>query len=97
MSHPIDHAWFVSARADPLLDDGIRQQRVYPSTPPAGRGPLHHDSLPHRICVYLGGNLGRERRYIDEAQALGRQTAAPVVLLSFVARFRRTFRRLVVE
>ena len=75
MPHPIDHAWFVSARADPLLDDGIRQQRVYPSTPPAGRGPLHHDSLPHRICVYLGGNLGRERRYIDEAQALGRQMA----------------------
>ena len=75
MSHPIDHAWFVSARADPLLDDGIRRQRVYPSTPPAGRGPLQHDSVPNRICVYLGGNLGRERRYIDEAQALGRQMA----------------------
>ena len=56
MSHPIDHAWFVSARADPLLDDGIRRQRVYPSIPPAGRGPLHHDSMPNRICVYLGGN-----------------------------------------
>ena len=75
MSQPIDHAWFVSARADPLLDDGIRRQRVYPSIPPAGQGPLHHDSMPKRICVYLGGNLGRERRYVDEAQALGRQMA----------------------
>ena len=29
-----------------------------------------------RICVYLGGNLGREQRYIDEAQTLGRLMAA---------------------
>ncbi|MCY4635589.1 MAG: TIGR00730 family Rossman fold protein [Acidobacteria bacterium] len=28
------------------------------------------------ICVYLGGNLGREQRYIDEADALGRMMAA---------------------
>ena len=27
------------------------------------------------ICVYLGGNLGREQRYIDEADALGRLMA----------------------
>lgn len=29
-----------------------------------------------RICVYLGGNLGREQRYIDEARTLGRLMAA---------------------
>ena len=34
--------------------------------PPSGRS----------ICVYLGGNLGREQRYIDEAGALGRLMAA---------------------
>ena len=28
------------------------------------------------ICVYLGGNLGREQRYVDEADALGRMMAA---------------------
>ena len=28
------------------------------------------------ICVYLGGNLGGEQRYIDEADALGRLMAA---------------------
>ena len=28
------------------------------------------------ICVYLGGNLGREQRYVDEADALGRLMAA---------------------
>ena len=28
------------------------------------------------ICVYLGGNLGREQRYLDEADALGRLMAA---------------------
>lgn len=28
------------------------------------------------ICVYLGGNIGREQRYIDEADALGRLMAA---------------------
>lgn len=28
------------------------------------------------VCVYLGGNLGREQRYIDEADALGRLMAA---------------------
>ena len=75
MSYPIDHAWFVSARADASLDESIRRQRAVPIAPPAGRGLLHHDSMPNRICVYLGGNLGRERRYVDEAQALGRQMA----------------------
>ena len=29
MSHPIDHAWFVSARADPLLDDGSRLTELH--------------------------------------------------------------------
>ena len=28
------------------------------------------------VCVYLGGNRGREQRYIDEADALGREMAA---------------------
>ena len=28
------------------------------------------------VCVYLGGNLGREQRYVDEADALGRLMAA---------------------
>ena len=28
------------------------------------------------VCVYLGGNLGREQRYIDEAGALGRLMAS---------------------
>ena len=28
------------------------------------------------VCVYLGGNLGREQRYIDEADALGRLMAS---------------------
>ena len=28
-----------------------------------------------RICVYLGGNLGREQRYIQEAETLGRLMA----------------------
>ncbi len=28
------------------------------------------------ICVYLGGNLGRQQRYIDEAETLGRLMAA---------------------
>lgn len=36
------------------------------SGPPTGK----------HICVYLGGNLGREQRYIDEADALGRLMAA---------------------
>ena len=75
MSHPIDHAWFVAARADVLLDDDVRRQRAVPIAPPAGRGPRRRDAAPNRICVYLGGNLGRERRYVDEAQALGRQMA----------------------
>ena len=29
-----------------------------------------------RICVYLGGNLGREQHYIDEAETLGRLLVA---------------------
>ncbi len=37
-----------------------------PAGPPSGTN----------ICVYLGGNLGREQRYIDEADALGRLMAA---------------------
>lgn len=36
-----------------------------------------------RICVYLGGNLGREQRYIDEAQTLGRMMAADGVGLVY--------------
>ena len=28
------------------------------------------------VCVYLGGNRGREQRYVDEADALGRLMAA---------------------
>lgn len=36
-----------------------------------------------RICVYLGGNLGREQRYIDEAQTLGRLMAADGVGLVY--------------
>ena len=38
------------------------QDRPEVKGPPSGRS----------ICVYLGGNLGREQRYIDEADALGR-------------------------
>ena len=37
-----------------------------PAGPPSGKN----------ICVYLGGNLGREQRYLDEADALGRLMAA---------------------
>ena len=37
-----------------------------PARPPSGK----------HVCVYLGGNLGREQRYIDEADALGRRMAA---------------------
>ena len=42
------------------------EDRGAPAEPPAGK----------HICVYLGGNLGREQRYIDEADALGRLMAA---------------------
>ena len=42
------------------------KDRGAPAEPPAGK----------HICVYLGGNLGREQRYIDEADALGRLMAA---------------------
>ena len=37
-----------------------------PVGPPSGK----------HVCVYLGGNLGRQQRYIDEATALGRLMAA---------------------
>ena len=37
--------------------------------------PEGPDEAKH-ICVYLGGNLGREQRYIDEAITLGRLMAA---------------------
>ena len=44
----------------------------------AGENPAERDGPPSgkNICVYLGGNLGREQRYIDEAEALGRLMAA---------------------
>ena len=44
----------------------------------AGENPAEPDGPPSgkNICVYLGGNLGREQRYIDEADALGRLMAA---------------------
>ena len=44
----------------------------------AGENPAEPDGPPSgkNICVYLGGNLGREQRYIDEAEALGRLMAA---------------------
>ncbi|MCE2515466.1 MAG: TIGR00730 family Rossman fold protein [Acidobacteria bacterium] len=38
-----------------------------------GAGGLGADAK--RICVYLGGNRGREQRYIDEARTLGRLMA----------------------
>ena len=42
------------------------ESRAEPEGPPSGKN----------ICVYLGGNLGREQRYIAEADALGRLMAA---------------------
>ena len=30
----------------------------------------------HHVCVYLGGNMGHEQRYVEEADALGRLMAA---------------------
>ena len=44
----------------------------------AGENPAEPDGPPSgkNICVYLGGNPGREQRYIDEAEALGRLMAA---------------------
>ncbi len=41
-------------------------ENVDASGPPTGR----------QVLVYLGGNLGREQRFIDEADALGRMMAA---------------------
>ena len=49
------------------------EDRGAPAEPPAGK----------HICVYLGGNLGREQRYIDEADALGRLMAAEGVGLVY--------------
>lgn len=43
---------------------GVRQTEQ--GGPPTGK----------HVCVYLGGNLGREQHYIDEADALGRLMAA---------------------
>ena len=40
------------------------------------RGAPAESAARKHICVYLGGNLGREQRYIDEADALGRLMAA---------------------
>ncbi len=40
--------------------------------PAAPTGP----ASGRHICVYLGGNLGREERYIDETKTLGRLMAA---------------------
>ena len=40
------------------------------------RGAAAESAARKHICVYLGGNLGREQRYIDEADALGRLMAA---------------------
>ncbi len=45
------------------LDAGENRPGV--AGPPTGKS----------VCVYLGGNLGREQRYIDEADALGRLIA----------------------
>ena len=47
--------------------------RGAPAEPPSGK----------HICVYLGGNLGREQHYIDEADALGRQMAGQGVGLVY--------------
>ena len=42
------------------------ESRVETGGPPSGKN----------ICVYLGGNLGRKQRYVDEADALGRLMAS---------------------
>ncbi len=45
----------------------------------AGGGTRASSTLPsdgHHVCVYLGGNIGREQRYVDEAAALGHLMAA---------------------
>ena len=59
-----------------MTDDGTFDadgEQAEPATPPSGK----------HICVYLGGNLGREQRYIDEADALGRMMAAEGVGLVY--------------
>lgn len=45
--------------------------------PDAGAHPAVAGGPPSgkNICVYLGGNLGREQHYVDEASALGRLMA----------------------
>ena len=48
------------------MGQGTGSDRAGSAEPPSGK----------YICVYLGGNLGREQRYIDEADALGRLMAA---------------------
>lgn len=47
------------------VGQGAGSNRRESAEPPSGK----------YICVYLGGNLGREQRYIDEADALGRRMA----------------------
>ena len=45
----------------------------------AGDGTRASSTSPsdgHHVCVYLGGNIGREQRYADEAAALGHLMAA---------------------
>ena len=42
------------------------ESRIETAGPPSGKN----------VCVYLGGNLGREQRYVDEADALGRLMAS---------------------
>ncbi|MDE2773465.1 MAG: TIGR00730 family Rossman fold protein [Gemmatimonadota bacterium] len=49
------------------------ESRAEPEGPPSGKN----------ICVYLGGNLGREQRYIAEANALGRLMAAESIGLVY--------------
>ena len=41
-----------------------------------GDGAAQGPPSGKHICVYLGGNLGREQRYIEEAEGLGRRMAA---------------------
>ena len=58
----------------------------------ANGGAAHPDSRPEgaeapdgmkHICVYLGGQVGCEKRYVDEAETLGRLLAADGIGLVF--------------
>ena len=60
---------FRARKIDGMADAGAfdaDDKHAEPAAPPSGK----------HICVYLGGNLGRDQRYIDEADALGRMMAA---------------------